>query len=65
MKIEKSKKNRKAKKQKQLARDCQRNNELTAHGWSVLRFSGRQIRENMPECVYLIEKTIKTHQGLA
>ena len=48
-----------------LTRDRQRNNELTAHGWSVLRFSGRQIRETMPECVYLIEKTIRIHNGLA
>ncbi|MCX6340715.1 MAG: DUF559 domain-containing protein [Candidatus Aureabacteria bacterium] len=48
-----------------LARDRQRNNEPTAHGWSVLRFSGKQIRERIPECLYLIEKTIKNKHGLA
>lgn len=50
---------------KALARDRERNNELMSQGWSVLRFSGSQIRENLPECLYLIEKTIRTNSGLA
>jgi len=48
---------------KALARDRERNNELMSQGWSVLRFSGHQIRENLPECLYLIDKTIRTNAG--
>ena len=50
---------------KALARDCRRNNNLSSQGWTVLRFSGSQIRENLPECVYIVEKTIRTNSGLA
>ncbi len=48
-----------------LARDRERNNELASQGWSVLRFSGTQIRKNLPDCLKLINKTIRTNGGPA
>lgn len=48
-----------------LARDRERNNELASQGWSVLRFSGTQIRENLPDCLKLIQKTVRTNGGPA
>lgn len=46
-----------------LVRDRERNNELVSQGWSVLRFSGTQIRENLLDCLKLIKKTIRTNAG--
>ncbi|HPJ72459.1 MAG TPA: DUF559 domain-containing protein [bacterium] len=50
---------------KALARDRARNNDLASRGWSVLRFSGSQIRESLPECLSLVKKTVRTNKGLA
>lgn len=50
---------------KALTRDRERNNELASQGWSVLRFSGSQIKADLPQCINLIEKTIRTNRGLA
>lgn len=48
-----------------LSRDRQRNNDLASQGWAVLRFSGAQIRQDLPACVRLIKKTISTNAGQA
>ncbi len=48
-----------------LSRDRQRNNDLASQGWAVLRFSGTQIRNDLPDCVRLIKKTISTNAGQA
>ena len=48
-----------------LTRDRKRNNDLASQGWSVIRFSGAQIRENLPDCLRLIKKTIRTNTGTA
>lgn len=47
-----------------LTRDRIRNNHLTSYGWSVLRFFGREIRENIGTCIKIVEKTISTLDGL-
>ena len=46
-----------------LTRDRKRNNDLASQGWSVIRFSGARIRENLPDCMRLIKKTIRTNTG--
>jgi len=48
-----------------LTRDRKRNNDLACQGWSVIRFSGAQIRNNLPDCLRLIKKTIRTNTGTA
>ena len=48
-----------------LSRDRERNNELASQGWLVLRFSGEQIKKNLPDCLQLINKTIRTNAGPA
>jgi very-short-patch-repair endonuclease len=46
--------------------DNQRDNELTGAGWSVLRFSGKQIREGMTDqCIPQVKETINTLGGLS
>jgi len=47
-----------------LARDRIRNNQLTSYGWQVLRFSGKEINNNLENCFQIIEKTINTFGGL-
>lgn len=47
-----------------LAKDRERNNQLTSHGWRVLRFSGRQINQNLQDCCKIIERTINNLGGL-
>lgn len=47
-----------------LARDRERNNRLISLGWSVLRFSGRQIHRDIPSCFATIKMTIKNLGGL-
>ena len=45
-------------------RDRKRNNELTAAGWSILRFSGSEIHKNPKACIRQIKKAIKSLKGL-
>ncbi len=40
-------------------KDRKRNNELTSYGWSILRFSGKEINSNSEECVKKIRRTIR------
>lgn len=47
-----------------LAKDRRRNNNLTSNGWQVLRFSGKEIKNNIDNCIKIVEKTIKTLGGL-
>jgi len=47
-----------------LARDRKRNNQLASFGWSVLRFSGKEIRQAIGDCFKIIEKTIGNLGGL-
>jgi len=48
-----------------LTRDRQRNNQLTSLGWSVLRFSGKEIRQALDGCFETIERAIDNLGGLA
>lgn len=47
-----------------LTRDRIRNNQLASFGWSVLRFSGREIHQNLIDCFKVIKRTISALQGL-
>ena len=47
-----------------IALDNQRDNDLTSLGWSVLRFNGKQIREELAEyCVPTVLESIKRLGG--
>jgi len=46
-----------------LAKDRERNNELTSFGWSVLRFTGKEINQAIKNCFRIIEKTINNLGG--
>lgn len=48
-----------------LTSDRQRNNQLTSCGWSVLRFSGKEIAHDLGDCFKVIEKTIDNLGGFA
>lgn len=48
-----------------LTRDKQRNNQLTSLGWSVLRFSGKEIRQAVGDCFKTIERTIESLDGIS
>lgn len=47
-----------------ITRDRNRNNDLTSLGWSILRFSGKEINRDLPYCVRKIKRTIKTLNGI-
>ncbi|HRS22713.1 MAG TPA: DUF559 domain-containing protein [Candidatus Woesebacteria bacterium] len=47
-----------------LARDRKRNNQLTSFGWRVLRFSGKEISQDIGNCLRVVERTIGTLGGL-
>jgi len=47
-----------------LTRDRERNNELTSFGWSVLRFTGKQINHTINDCFTKIERTIGNLGGI-
>lgn len=47
-----------------LAKDRERNNELTSYGWQVLRFSGKEINRAMDSCFVKIERTIGNLGGV-
>lgn len=48
-----------------LARDRERNNELTSFGWNVLRFSGKEINQTIKNCFTKIERTIGNLGGIS
>ncbi|MFQ6093794.1 MAG: endonuclease domain-containing protein [bacterium] len=48
----------------QIPDDNLRDNFLTSRGWSVLRFSSKQINANMPECINTVKRTISKCGGL-
>ncbi len=48
-----------------LAKDRERNNELTSFGWRVLRFSGREINRTIKNCFVKIERTIGNLGGIS
>ncbi|TES94424.1 MAG: DUF559 domain-containing protein [Candidatus Cloacimonadota bacterium] len=45
-------------------KDRKRNNELASSGWTVLRFTGKEINKDAKACVKQIKKTIKTLEGI-
>ena len=47
-----------AKIERNIARDKEVNEKLKAEGWTVLRFFGREIKNNVDECVKIISETI-------
>ncbi len=48
-----------------LARDRERNNELTSFGWRVLRFGGNEIRQTMNNCFVKIERIVSELGGIS
>lgn len=48
-----------------LANDRERNNELTSHGWQVIRFSGKEINRTMDNCFVKVERTISNLGGIS
>ncbi len=48
-----------------LAKDRERNNELTSFGWQVLRFGGKEINQATKNCFRIIEKTIDSLGGIS
>ena len=44
--------------ERNMARDREVNEHLTAQGWIVLRFFGKQIQRNVDECVRIIAQTV-------
>ena len=44
--------------ERNMARDREVNERLTAEGWTVLRFFGKEIKNNVDECVRIIAETI-------
>ena len=44
--------------ERNIARDKEVNDYLTSHGWTVLRFWGKEIQKNVAECANLIEKEV-------
>lgn len=45
--------------ERNMQRDIEVNEQLTADGWTVLRFWGREIEKNCAECADEIEKVLK------
>jgi len=50
---------------KALAKDRRRNNKLTSAGWRVLRFSGKEIKYDIKNCIVMIEGTIYNLGGIS
>jgi len=44
-------------------KDRKRDNDLTSIGWSILRFSGKEIYQSSKDCVRQIKRTIKFLKG--
>lgn len=51
--------------QNMIIKDRQRNNDLTTIGWSILRFSGKEINQDIQTCIKQIKKTIKRLNGVS
>ena len=45
--------------ERNIQRDIEVNNKLRSEGWTVLRFWGREIKENTSACADLIEKAVR------
>lgn len=48
---------------KKAEQDRQRDNCLTLRGWRILRFSGREIRQNLRGCVEMVKRMVKNLGG--
>lgn len=48
-----------------IVRDNERNNFLTSRGWSVLRFSSKDINGNMPDCLDKVKDTANNLGGIS
>ncbi|HNS33412.1 MAG TPA: DUF559 domain-containing protein [bacterium] len=48
-----------------LTRDRKRNNDLTSFGWHVLRFSGKEIKGEIENCFFVLNKTIGNLGGVS
>ena len=44
--------------ERNIQRDIEVNNKLRSEGWTVLRFWGREIKENTSACADLVEKAV-------
>ncbi|MFH1456693.1 MAG: DUF559 domain-containing protein [Patescibacteria group bacterium] len=47
-----------------LAKDRERNNQLTSLGWHILRFSNKEIYQVLQNCLETVKRTIYTLGGL-
>lgn len=47
-----------------LARDRERNNQLTSLGWHILRFTGKEINRSLKNCLQTVERTIINLGGI-
>lgn len=47
-----------------IARDNQRDNDLTSQGWAVLRFNTQSIKNDLTGCLSLVRQTIAGRGGL-
>lgn len=45
-------------------KDRKRDNDLTSIGWSILRFSGKEIYSSPKDCVMQIKRTIRSLKGI-
>jgi len=52
-------------KRETIPKDNARNNFLTSRGWSVLRFSSREINGHLTNCLDKIKKTINQYGGIS
>jgi very-short-patch-repair endonuclease len=48
----------------EIAKDRTRNNDLTSSGWSILRFSGKEINSDTKSCIRQIKQTIRLLKGI-
>ena len=44
--------------ERNMARDREVNERLTAEGWTVLRFFGKQIKKDVEECVRIVAEAV-------
>lgn len=50
---------------KTIDQDRQRNNNLTTIGWSILRYSGKDINQNTSNCVKQVKQAVKRLHGIS
>ena len=48
--------------ERNMERDREVTEKLTAEGWTVLRFWGKDIKNNLSECADIIEKAVKGNE---